>query len=251
MAKDNILVDQKLALSLFLDALLHEPAPESVVAPERVTTLPEQTPPSLAVLRPVRVPPQQLPPVALPEPALKTPLTPPVVSLPRSGAPALATPDAATEVLRPDWATEAFQILLFKVAGLGLAVPLIELNGIVEWTDAVTPLPGHADFYLGLLQHRDCSVPVVDPARLVLPAQQFAALTQDPRERVRRIVLIDEGRWGLACDQVSEVITVKPEQVRWRGRRTQRRWLAGTVIDHMCALLDTQAFARLLESGWG
>lgn len=244
MAEDNTLVDQKIALSSFLDALLHEPlANENVAEP-----VPVKEAPTLALLKPVLSPPQSVPDVAVPavelEPEVEIPVSRPVEA---PVAPAVAAPGHTDT--RPDWSAAPFQILLFKVAGLSLAVPLIELSGILEWTDEVTPLPGHADFYLGLLQHRGRSVPVVDPARLVLPAERQAALTGDPRARINRIVLIDGGRWGLACDAVREVVTVKPDQVRWRSNRTQRRWLAGTVIDHMCALLDTHAFAQLLESG--
>ncbi len=249
MAQDNRLVDQKLALSIFLDALLHEaPAAEPAMqaAEPPAASLPVQEPPAVALLKPVLVPPTLQP--EAPAPALETPLPEPVVPDTRPVTES-RLPAAEVGVQRPDWAASPFQILLFKVAGLGLAVPLIELNGILEWTDEVTPLPGHAEFYLGLLHHRERSVPVVDPARLVLPADRQAALVGDPRERVSRIVLIDEGRWGLACDEVSEVVTVRPDQVRWRSSRTRRRWLAGTVVDHMCALLDTRAFAQLLASG--
>lgn len=254
MAQDNSLVDQKLALSMFLDALLHE-APEADPAMQAAeppaAPLPVQEAPTVALLKPVLVPPTLQPEVlaptpetTLPEPSVPEPVLPATQSATEPRVPA-----AEAGVQRPDWAVSPFQILLFKVAGLGLAVPLIELNGILEWTDEVTPMPGHADFYLGLLHHRERSVPVVDPARLVLPADRQAALAGDPRERVSRIVLIDEGRWGLACDEVSEVVTVRPDQVRWRSSRTRRRWLAGTVVDHMCALLDTRTFAQLLASG--
>ena len=110
-------------------------------------------------------------------------------------------------------------------------------------------MPGHAPWYLGLATYRDRSVPVVDTAQLVLPPDRLARLTTPPEERIRRIVFIDEGRWGLGCDEVAEVISLGRDEVRWRTERTKRRWLAGTVIDHMCALLDPAAFAEMLATG--
>jgi purine-binding chemotaxis protein CheW len=37
--------------------------------------------------------------------------------------------------------------------------------------------------------------------------------------------------------------------VKWRTQRNQRPWLAGTVIEHMCALVDVTALAELIASG--
>jgi len=44
------------------------------------------------------------------------------------------------------------------------------------------------------------------------------------------------------------VLRLTPDQVRWRTERTRRRWLAGTVIEHMCALIDPPAFAEMLRT---
>lgn len=150
----------------------------------------------------------------------------------------------------PDWAEEEFQALLFTTSGLTLAVPLSELSGIQVWHgEKVTPMPGHVAWYLGLMQYRERSVPIIDTAQLVLPEERLARLSGDPCERVQRIVFIGGGQWGLACDSVDQVITLNHEQVKWRSSRTKRRWLAGTVIEHMCAIIDPPAFAEMLVTG--
>jgi len=150
---------------------------------------------------------------------------------------------------RPAWGDETFQALLFKVNGLTLAVPLVELSGVQEWQDGkVTPLPGHVPWYLGLMQYRERNVPVVDTAQLVMPEERQANI-RPWQERLRHVVFIADGTWGLACDELAEVVTLRPDEVRWRTSRTRRRWLAGTVIEHMCALLDPPVFADVLASG--
>ena len=216
----SLLAEQKDALSLYIDAMLREEGQLDEPVAEAVTTA--AVVPS-ALLQPVIAP-------------------PPLMA---SVAEALDTEQEAL----PRWADSSFQALLFKVAGLTLAVPLVELSGIQEWqADKVTPMPGHISWYLGLVQYRERTVPVIDTAELVLPTDHLARL-QPASERLQRVVFIDDGRWGLACDEVAEVITLEPQQVRWRSNRTRRRWLAGTVIEQMCAIIDPPAFARMLATG--
>ncbi len=149
----------------------------------------------------------------------------------------------------PEWGRKRFQALLFKVGGLMLAVPLIELAGVQEWhAEKITPLPGHMPWYLGLMTYRDHSVPVVDTAQLVMPEDRQANLAPW-QERLRHVVFIGNGSWGLACDELAQVVTLNSDEVRWRTSRTKRRWLAGTVIAHMCALLDPPVFADVLATG--
>ena len=222
--KPGILVDEKAALDLFLEALLRETEPQVETVAEAPVAEPEPAPVAVDA-------PPEAPPVVetAPQEATASELAP--------------LPPGA-----PEWAREPFQAMLFKVAGLTLAVPLESLSGVVEWPEKLTEMPGHADFFLGLLTHLDTTVPVVDTARLVFPPGRLPP-DDDPLARVNRIVLIGGGRWGLACDAVEEVVTLTADQVRWRSERTRRRWLLGTVIDHMCALIDTDAFAEKLASG--
>ena len=236
MSKNNApLVDEKLAVSLFLDSLLREPEEAAPVVEEKPSPVQEVTyTPQARTVEEVETPP------------------PVTEDVPEVEQAAIEEVEESTELesTLPGWTQEPFQALLFKVAGLTLAVPLVELNGVVEWTDEVTEMPGHADHYIGLLQHLDQSIPVIDTARMVLPAEKLHTFAGDnPRERVTRIVLIDNSRWGLACDEVDEVITLQPNDVRWRSAHTSRPWLLGTVIEHMCALINVPGFSNLIEIG--
>lgn len=142
-------------------------------------------------------------------------------------------------------ATEDFQILLFQVAGITLAVSLEKLDGILEWSDEVTAMPNASPWFLGLLAERGEQIKVIDTGMLVVPSK---FRTNHRREDMQKIILIGGGKWGLACDSVSEVITLQHDKVRWRGENSKRPWLAGTVVDHMCALLDIEQFVELLGS---
>lgn len=232
-SNSNSLVDEKLAVSLFLDSLLRDT--------EEVTEIDE----------PVKVSTEAR---VVEEPII----SPPIIEIPNVEPIADIETKAEAEIQEnivassnvPEWANEPFQILLFEVAGLKLAVPLVELSGVIEWNDSITEMPGSEDFYMGILRHLDHRVAVIDTAKMVLPVNKQAELIDDnARQRVKHIVLIDDFSWGLACDKIGEVITLQPEEVRWRSSKTGRKWLAGTVIDHMCALLNSKAFAAMLVKG--
>lgn len=153
-----------------------------------------------------------------------------------------------TEVGMPDWAQERFQCLLFKVAGITLAVPLVKLNGVLPWDADITPMPGHSRVFLGLLRHLDQNVQVVDTAQVVLPERQQEGVLLPLEQRLNNVILIGDGRWGLACDGIGEVITLEPEEVRWRTSKGKLKWLAGTVLQHLCALLEVDSLANLLKN---
>ncbi len=233
-------VDQKDALSIYFDALLREEQPEEAV--------------------------QSLP-AAEPEQVTAPVVTPPVISVPvipqvDIGVEEVTTVEVATseEVVPepakapvdgvPEWAAGPFQALLFKVSGLTLAVPLAELSGVQEWDKkAVTPMLGNIEWYLGLTDYRGRQAPVVDTAQLVLPPDRLEKLVAGDTERLGHVVFIQDGAWGLACDSVEDVISLEHDAVKWRSSRTKRRWLAGTVLEHMCAIIDPPAFADMLRTG--
>jgi len=138
-----------------------------------------------------------------------------------------------------------FQILLFDVSGVKFAIPLDKLNGILEWSSDLTPMPNRSDWFLGVLAERERQIKVIDIAVLVVPSKFRATHNAN---NLQKIILIGDSCWGLACNSVSEVITLNRNDVRWRGETTKRPWLAGTVIEHMCALLDADEFAEMLGS---
>jgi purine-binding chemotaxis protein CheW len=230
--KETHMLDSQLALSAYLDALLQPAVDTEEVTPRVITTVPVIAPPVIAPPQPIPEPEPQSEPVVEPVPVAQA--TAEFSEPPAEG--------------RPAWASEPFQVLLFRVAGLQLAVPLVALNGVIPWNDgAVTEMPNHRDWFLGLRDHLDQRVKLIDIAAIVLPPERYAALGPADRQRLSKVVLIDNYAWGLACEDVAEVVTLAPDEVKWRTAQSSRTWLAGTVISHMCALLDVSAFADLLR----
>lgn len=154
------------------------------------------------------------------------------------------TADGRIPVL-PDWGMQAFQAMVFKVGELSLAIALTELAGVIEWR----PATAASGLYLGDYQHDDQSVSVVDIARLIFAENRFDDLIKtEASQRVTRIILMNNAKWGLACDAVYEVITIQPTRVNWRSTRTHRQWLAGTLLDEMIVVLDIESTAKILSN---
>ncbi|MDO9622985.1 MAG: CheW domain-containing protein [Pseudomonas sp.] len=245
----------QLALQSYLDSLLQEAAVElaesSSLDEFEAAVLEEQVrDASLLCAVPVPMP---LPVQARVESA---PVGVPVIEL----APVVATPSVSIEAVldvqlpvsglqpgeRPDWAQEPFECLLFDVAGLTLAVPLVCLGSIFPLEgQELTPLFGQPDWFLGILPCQAGNLKVLDTARWVMPDRY----RDDFRQGLQYVISVEGYEWGLAVHQVSRSIRLDPSEIKWRTQRTLRPWLAGTVIEHMCALLDVAALAELIASG--
>lgn len=177
-----------------------------------------------------------------------------VVELPVRAAPVVALESVAKpagpvgplELGQPEWGEAPFECLLFDVAGLTLAVPLVTLGSIYSLAgEELTPLFGQPDWFLGLLPCQSGNIKVLDTARWVMGDRY----REDFREGLQYVISVQGCEWGLAVHQVSRSVRLDPREVKWRTQRSQRPWLAGTVIEHMCALLDVHALAELIASG--
>ena len=144
-------------------ALIEEAEPiraaVSTLAPLLQTQL-LKTAPEPAVVEPAPVAPA----------SVEQTLVPPLVEvhLPPSNTPPPVDTDG-----RPAWASEAFECLLFDVAGLTLAVPLVCLGSIYSLAGhELTPLFGQPEWFLGILPSQagnlKCWIPRVGSCRIAI-----------------------------------------------------------------------------------
>jgi len=239
------------ALQSYLDGLLQDAAIEladsvsqdefqAAVLEEQLRDTRQSQPPRLEIVQPAPPPvveaPLTMPSVPTLEPVVELEVAPPLPSEPVG-----AVPDA-----HPGWGEEPFECLLFDVAGLTLAVPLVCLGSIYPLAgQELTPLFGQPDWFLGILPSQSGNLKVLDTSRWVMPDRY----RDDFREGLQYVISVQGYEWGLAVHQVSRSIRLDPSEVKWRTQRSQRPWLAGTVIEHMCALVDVTALAELIASG--
>lgn len=225
-------------LQTFTLPAVSAPAPAPAVVAAEVVATPEPAKVEATVVTPLVVP-----PLAQPR---SEPMAPPVVEQ----KPELAATPASDENEppawgangRPSWAQQRFDVLLFQVSGLTLAVPLMSLGQIQPLTDELTPLFGQADWFMGLQPTPSGKIRTVNTAKFVMPERY----DENFLKTARYVVSINGVPWGLAVDSVNQPITLMPEDVKWRSERGKRPWLAGTVKEHMCALLDTETMGQML-----
>jgi len=233
-------VEVEAALDEFQAAVLEEQARDA--QKPAVVAAPVAAPVVTAPVALIEAPAPVLAPVSTIAPLLQA-LVPPVVEVHR---PPSNTPPPVETDGRPSWAAEPFECLLFDVAGLTLAVPLVCLGSIYSLAGhELTPLFGQPEWFLGILPSQAGNLKVLDTARWVMPDRY----RDDFRQGLQYVISVQGYEWGLAVHQVSRSLRLDPNEIKWRSHRGQRPWLAGTVIEHMCALLDVSALAELIASG--
>ncbi|MCJ8319586.1 MAG: chemotaxis protein CheW [Colwellia sp.] len=141
-----------------------------------------------------------------------------------------------------------FQAMFFDVAGLIIAVPLIELGGIHN-TDKTTSLMGKPDWFKGVMLHREDKINVVDTALWVMPEKCNETLINSLNYQY--VIMLGNSKWGLMAEHLVDTVTLQQDEVKWLDKPGKRPWLAGLVKERMCALLDVEALIKLLDDGAG
>ena len=144
----------------------------------------------------------------------------------------------------PEWAQEAFDVLLFDVCGLKLAVPMESLGRIIKVEHETNQLIGRPSWFMGAYNEAEEHLYVVDTAKYIMPEKGYD-LEQDGFDY---LIQMQRSKWTLACQNVHTTVRLEPDQVKWRSNQGKRQWLSGTVIEHMCALVHVDKLVELLEA---
>lgn len=147
--------------------------------------------------------------------------------------------DAVTPVI-----TDKENFLFCQIGGMPLAIAVSALNNIVHWPEqGLSQLPGQADWQLGLLRNREQHCDVID-IRAVLQAPATATEAQ-----ADYILLLDQGRRGIACNVIEQIRTIRPDAINWRQDRRQRPWFLGVLSETMHSIVDIEALLVALDNG--
>lgn len=211
--------------------------PPTLLTPQLKTTSKTETGPPLASDPKL---------VVAPEPEIYKDESPPdaCLEVPEVADQFQSAPDRGWLGGRPAWAQSRFECLIFNVAGLKLAVPLVCLGAIHEIGRRFNHLPGQCDWFIGILQTPNAgNIKVLDTALCIMPERY----NTENRDGLQYVITLHGYEWGLACHSVEQSITLEPEQVKWRTHQGSRPWLAGTVVDQMCSLIDTEGFRQFIN----
>jgi purine-binding chemotaxis protein CheW len=163
--------------------------------------------------------------------------------------PKLATRKSQGDIVikaEKDYRKASFQAMFFDVAGLVVAVPLVELGGIHNM-DSTTSLLGKPPWFKGVMVHRDEKINVVDTAQWVMPEKCNKTLIE--ALNYQYVIMLSNSSWGLMAEHLVDTVTLEPEDVKWLDAPSKRPWLAGLVKERMCALLDVDQLIKLLNDG--
>lgn len=127
----------------------------------------------------------------------------------------------------------------FKVDQLILATPLIELSRTIKMERKPTKIPGQPSWFLGLLDENESRIGVLDTGQLIF-GKSRGSLRNLEENPFQRILITQDKKWGLACDEILLIGKLKPEKVRWRTIRQKKPWLIGTVIEELTAIIDVR-----------
>lgn len=139
----------------------------------------------------------------------------------------------------PEWAQHEFQALFFKVDQLILATPLIDLARTIKMDRKPGKIPGQPSWFLGLLDDQDSRIGVLDTGQLIFGKSRGSMRNLEERP-FQRILITQDKRWGLACDEILSIGKLQPDKVRWRTSRQKKPWLIGTVIEELTAIIDVK-----------
>jgi purine-binding chemotaxis protein CheW len=153
---------------------------------------------------------------------------------------------ASRKVVKPVIPEVEFQVLLFEVAGMTMAVPLTELGGIHK-IESVNPLFGKPAWFKGVFLHRDEKYNVVDTAKWIMPVKSAEKLAESTKYKY--LIVLGESGWGLGCESLIATETLLPDEVKWRNVEGSRSWLSGMVKKKMCALMNVQQLINMLNQG--
>jgi purine-binding chemotaxis protein CheW len=145
-----------------------------------------------------------------------------------------------------EYSRDSFQAMFFDVAGLTVAVPLVELGGIHTMAE-LNHLMGKPDWFSGVMIYRDEKINVVDTAKWVMPEKCDDKLVQ--RLNYQYIIMLGNSTWGLSAEHLVDTVTLTEDDVKWLDTPSKRPWLAGLVKDRMCALIDVESLIKLLNDG--
>lgn len=145
-----------------------------------------------------------------------------------------------------DRLSDRFQALFFDVAGLTMAVPLIDLGGIHQ-IEKIGPLFGKPSWFMGVMLHREEKISVVDAAKWVMP-EKYTQIQQD-KLHYKYVIMLSESDWGLSSNALINTVELDKSDVKWRQADGKRPWLAGMVKERMCALIDVNQLIDLLNAG--
>lgn len=146
----------------------------------------------------------------------------------------------------PSFAAERFTVMGFRVSRLSMMVSVTELRNVKKAEGELLPIFGKPSWLLEYRKPEGGTAFVIDGTELFVPDGATKILSTKPEDLY--IIWMLDGRVGILCDEIQEMTELNKRQVTWRGSKSQRPWLAGTIRSMRSVLIDGQSLWEMVDS---
>jgi purine-binding chemotaxis protein CheW len=145
----------------------------------------------------------------------------------------------------PLWGQKPFECLLVKSAGMNLILPAMSVCNIERINKKIIRLPLDVEAFRGVVTLRNRSVAVIDLFHLVSEnASSNEQSKQVDSHHVEHVIVMENGDYALACDDVGEMITLSPKDIRWNKASFNNPMFSGIVPDYLCPIVDVDSIHK-------
>ncbi len=140
----------------------------------------------------------------------------------------------------PLWGQEPFECLLVKSAGMNLMLPAMSVSCIELVNKKIIRLPLDVEAFRGVLTLRQRSVAVIDLLTLISEKASAANKnsTQVESHHVEHVIVMENGKYALACDDIGELVMLETKSVRWNKASFNNPMFAGIVPEYLCPIVN-------------
>jgi purine-binding chemotaxis protein CheW len=150
----------------------------------------------------------------------------------------------------PVWGQAPFECLLVKAAGMNYMMPALSVSYIERVNKKIIRIPLEADSFHGVLTLREQSVAVIDLFSLITEdiTEENEVSSQITSHHIDHVMVMENSTYALACDQISKMITLQAEDVRWSKPNTGNPLYAGIVKEHLCPLINIDNLSQRIST---
>ena len=149
-------------------------------------------------------------------------------------------PDISEQSKIPEWGRQPFECLLVKLAGMDILVPAMTVTFIDKVNKKITRLPLEAEAFQGVITLRDKSIAVIDLFSLISKkiSSNDHQTMQVEEHYINNVIVMEDDSYALSCDEVSEMIMLQPEDVRWNNVAFNNPMFCGVVPEYLCPIIN-------------
>ena len=135
----------------------------------------------------------------------------------------------------PDWFSDGMQCVDFMVGGHRFSVPMRGLDTIIKDVSNLSHLPSESEFQVGLLNHNEHVIELINFARVALNDDQYRALGDYKSKRHSFALVFCGFKRAIVCDAIVGTGSLRSDDVRWSS---VSGWISGTKIEDLSSIVD-------------